>query len=1230
MTISKQNMTRYPCVVNSSIRIDTLEAKARCGGYYFIKPPARSLGRFDVKQGYEVRSPVTVLDVDGVLKPTLKTEFFNADGTVRKKTAFGVYRGDGWRFHGRLSCKWEPACLSAEEILGALGRGESITPGAFRVEDGLSRRSKHSIVSVGFLLMDLDDWSDAVPAPFSIDEYVSRYPLIAEEAAWIVESISSRSSLKPEMRFRVMFPLPFPLPVAVDAKGVPLSVQDRDGRATFDAFILRQLETYPGLALGPSKDVVRLAYGNARADRLYREFGGAISEDVMAACLEAGRREVKREEDKKARAAARAVVRQEREFAGAAGAGKTGDDPLDAFHREPVRSLLEKHGFSYLRTKGREDEYHFDASAPGRSCTVSGDILKPFSHSLVDATPEKTPAPVNVHRLILWLRYQVDLKGIAGREMGILKERLANDGWGRLPVKKSRGPRERLRAAPEKARLETYPLEAIRSLLSDDVRAALGMDVKRGERIFIHIGADTGAGKTGFIIVYVSSLLYAGMHGAGVDEAFERAVSRGKNAFRWHSRWKGWAELYESCNGDRALMEDRAFDSGCLCPYADMAEALIDSGRSARQLCNAASCPLYNLCLGGDGYLSQFAKAASADQVFTTFPELQMLLDPLWVDFAEKLQTRVLSSEGRAPRPFRDRVAVIDDASPFDLGVTYRLSRRELRQMREWRSEGWVQDVVKDAGMGGIGFKPAASGNFLSLLEEGLCGAGRTPEKIYRAIEGVVSHFQSETGLWERVLFELSRTPVYVKFRRLPGGGWQGEVRQGTAREGILLPVGRARQGQRGLHGGFLRCENKRVTAGVWYRYFLSDKELVDAGLAGYESLTDVKQFPNVSHREHGWAVSLARFIQETGCPENAAVGYEDGDKKWGWKWFLAPRLAFEKTLYLSATASPEMVERLVKTETRGVVFKAFEGKPIEWPPGCSVYQMQGGLYTEQSFYNRAGGVITGSRARLTEFLIPAVLAQLERGDKVLLLGKKDLTGDALGDVMAPVLSHENAAVINYGEMVGRNDFSSFDVVFLMFPSVPPEVVAWAARVLYRGDAKPLSFERVPGVVSRCGYFLETNVYPDERVQAVLLWYLSHYLYQGAQRLRMALSGEAGDKQVVLLTSMPVPGLTDRGVRVFSPEGLLAAGDIRKVQEFKSTEQRVKDARDAGMSVSDAGEAFGVSERTIRAVSEDDKPARDARIREMRDQGETRAVIAKEVGVSEKTVTRVLKSTGTG
>ena len=781
---------------------------------------------------------------------------------------------------------------------------------------------------------------------------------------------------------------------------------------------------------------------------------------------------------------------------------------------------------------------------------------------------------------------------------------------------------------------ETVSLFDGRSALGARMSSIAKTPVMPGIKELHFIPSDTGLGKTRAFLAMPESLLYIGTHGEGVDAAAEEAIAVGRLVLRWLSRYHGFNELYEECGGDRDAMVARAFGvfNGVrnMCAFADRAEKLAARGHSVEDnLCR--NCPLNQECWER-GYLSQYREAALAEVVCIALPDMQLVLDRAWASMARRLDRRVADDNEDAidegALAVVERVAGIDDATPWDLLVNRFVSPLTLGQMIKAReSLPIVSRLMEEAGKllpeEVATFGMSVSVMFLEKLRDSLASvlAGEYDNvSLFKAIKDTVALFQKEDGVWDDVIYELSRMPVYL-IPRFAAGQWTVETLDGETFPLVASPG----PGEFGFEvlGVERRSDIKRNKL---YECFLSLGQMVDAGLAGYESEEGINAIPHVSDAKHGWVSSLTDLIKQVGSPENAPVSYNREEARV--EWAVSPFLNFKRTFYLSATALESHVKLTVAGMRARWQLFSYPRTPVEWQAGCNSYQLVDGKMTERSYVVREGGEITGAAARL-EDVVKLVRAQAEH-EKVLFIGRKWLTDSAaLSPVLSPVRSHEKVSIVNYHEMVGRNDFSDYGAVFLMLPEPTPMELEMVSRRLYRADSKPLSFEREDAVLASGDLDVEMKVYQDDRVQEVYETLISHDLYQGAMRLRPALSG---DKQIVLLTAFPVAGLVERGVRLVSWDGLLAAegGDVRNAIEYRADADDVRDAVRSGETVREAAEKGGVSTsqgyRDTVDVRREIKEKRNAWIRELHRAGETQEAIADAVGVSKRTVIRVLKT----
>ena len=343
--------TKYPGLVNRKRVITTLEDKANITGFRWSQPDKIQQGFVEKrsKKGdllyYSLTKTVTICDVDGREKVTKKTSFYKQDRkTPHKQAVIGVWvDGLASTYHGRKSRNWTQEYLTLSEIIDTLNAGYAFAPGLFSSPEGESARSAEYCEHRQIILFDGDEWTDECHAPADFDGLLARYPDLSKDFYWVGESIRSRSSLKPELRTRLMLVLPKPI---------------RKGEAElWESVVDWAVDKYPFIARGVGIDKVRLSFGNARSDCENRVLGGMISLDTFSewqqvasekqAKAEALRLETEsRKAENKVRRDKNNAVKNELKRRGHAVVENV--DPLVAFCETDSASLLAELGATHL------------------------------------------------------------------------------------------------------------------------------------------------------------------------------------------------------------------------------------------------------------------------------------------------------------------------------------------------------------------------------------------------------------------------------------------------------------------------------------------------------------------------------------------------------------------------------------------------------------------------------------------------------------------------------------------------------------------------------------------------------------------------------------------------------------------------------------------------------------------------------------------------------------------
>ena len=816
-------------------------------------------------------------------------------------------------------------------------------------------------------------------------------------------------------------------------------------------------------------------------------------------------------------------------------------------------------------------------------------------------------------------------------------------------------------------------MEVIREAMSAEMRAWMGAVVPNGKRRFLLLQQDTGVGKTETTLAYLEFLVHVSAHGGLADEAHDRAVGMGKSAMRWRARSWGWEEVLEragihpeisgiSKQGRETLISlsfPEADDTPAMamCAFYDQAERLVNRGYLISDvLCRR--CDARAICKQ-KGYLSQFAKAADADQLFIALPDLQLVSDPSYKKWAELVD------------PEFKKVAVIDDVNAENLAPVRTVSLSQIKRLLNERdSENESADVSPAVEF--LYELHARMGDWKAHKKR---GDGAAPAEI----ETALMEFIEGADLYP-VVFELARIPIKIRVREealedlksserfsgkalLPCGDsarlvdvlekwiYHRETEEG---EVLAKEICDVLFGEDAIDGAAVRA---RLSAMPLRFSLLEDviDELINAG--GFPSMTlhvmrdtmaavrwwsddaigkDVeilmsvarafgaglitpKTAPVVVDPKRGWAAALR--AEDPGV--RLAFG-ENGDVNL--EVSLRPNLNFERSVASSATSNPAEFKAVLGMGT-GLAeviddfdFKTSGGERAEWKSGCRVCQIATARFTNTSFFKKSGGAVTGPGPRLRD-AVDLICKQGEI-EQVLVIGRSDLQAESLRAETDRLFSHQNVEFRNYGEIVGLDNFSSFGAVVLFLPTPGPEEIKSKAFRLYRGEYHDLDFEtRVDGEISIDGLEpVQMPIYADERVQRLAHDAITADFYQAAMRLRPNL---LEGKAVVILSAYPVDGLTNRADTLY-----FHWEDVKQVQDIRDVrpDPDIEDLLSWGVPISELAAALGISKRQAYRHRGGDKNAkRDAKILKLHADGLSIRAISGEVGISRGAVAAVIK-----
>ena len=1173
------NTTKYYGLVNRKHVIATLEAKALITGFRWIRPDKISNGFVENhgKKGnflyYTLTEPVTIRDVDGREKDTIRTCYLEKDRkTPHKQSAFGVWcDGLAGRYHGKKSRNWQQERLTLKEIIAVLNTGSAFAPGLFNPPAGESYRSGAYCEERQIILFDADEWTDQCPAPADLNALVEQYPDLATDFYWVGESISSRSSLKPELRCRLMLVLP---------KSI------RKGQSDLWETVVKAItDKYPFIAKGVGIDKVRASFGNARPECENTVLGGIISPDTFSdwkhiASEKQAKAEVLRLETERIK-----KERQERrdkdnkvktELKRCGHAVVENVDPIWAFCDADPASLLTELG---LASHLSGNAWNWRASSPGRSFELSDGVIKPFSNTMQSKSPESdSTKPVNAHRYMAYYLYDLDMtKDHDKRE---LRCRLANAGYGTHPDDYKQSKRQEkvtavreglispleLRSAAKPLPVEKERPRRVLQTLEQNatvIREAFEQSVR-----VVGLRAGTGEGKTEQAISFavsggsVAMSLNTTPLAEQVYSRFQRAET---HAFLWRSRWYGYGNSEcekKQINLIPIRQRIRAFERGdVLCIKPHLCKNAQDQGIPA-PVAVCATCEVQSKCRS-NGYLSQTPIAQSAQVLCIAQPKL--FLDPLHSGFFREL------SRGQP----KDRVCVIDEAKAHELFIECSLSKAVLQQ--------WTHD-----------WEGEKLGDFAELVIDML---EKYKHKVspYEVAE-LVNKFESK----DLQVLSKQCSQYRVSYERTGRGATDPKTGNSLAYHSVRFPNGAeayvaydCEAYDRLLELDMPALKPQEVFDNGYM--VLTPAQAFSLGVYSLADLDGINTLPRL-YEQSNWTPfqQLKTFINRYPREVDAPIWYDDAVLQW----VIPPVVhnCVKRLVCMSATLQREGFERACDS----VPTTFIETSPTHWVNGASAYQVRTGRYPRRtlldSVKNEKGKYKPVRLSKSGKQYLELIENEVARDSSVkhVLITYKFIVkkyGEELTE------NHPNLTVLSFHKMEGI-DLTESGVVFWVFgcPEVPADVIARRAKVLYGNDDVPLCYDRNK----------DSGEYIDKRGQLCWEAEVAARLQQAVGRARLNRLANT----VIVFSNVLIPDFTDQAVG-FVPEDLEVADGLDNLtavaetreqaeknalkEQEKTARQRKKEARDlkakriqtalelydAGVSPTEIAERVGASRRSI-------------------------------------------------
>ena len=1123
---------RFYGLTNRKRKINTLEVKANITGYMWIVPQdfdADFRERRNKREQficYERTSLTHIKDVDGINKQTIKTEYFHSDKRTRiKQDAIGVWKnGLAGSYHGRNSCNWKLERLTLQEIIDLLNAGFAFAPGYYAADNGKSLRTAEACQYRDIILPDIDEWTSEHPAPQTFDELIDRYPYLSTDFYWIGESISSRSSLKPEMRFRGMLVLP---------EGIS---DPYEWEATIDHLVSQ----YPFIARGVGMDKVRLSFGNARPECENRILGGHWSDEQTELCRKIAVEKKTSETHIKQQREEQAAANQERRAKDIAleetlkqkgiPVNSSGQSPIEAFCNIPVPVLLDTYG---LATDLGNGVWNWNGATPGRSFEEKDGTLLIYSQTMQSFSPETDPTtPVNGHRFIANLIYDIDMTSTDNRKLHQLRCKLAEAGYGTHPDEYRKMKRDiktiavregimnplSLRPAANPLPVDKDKLSKVLSTLEQNqevIKNAFGIDIR-----VVGLYGGPGEGKTNSAISYAvdGNILTMALN---TTDLAQQVCNRFNTAecitHLWKSRFYGYSGKDDYPQSERIA----DFKAGrALCIKPEHCEASRIYGIPPR-LSVCPSCQMFADCQEY-AYLSQAEQARQVQVQLIAMP--QLFLDPAHAAFLSGLDTT-------------ERLHIIDEAKAHELFLQCSLTKEMLQT--------WVKHW-QDTELGTI------ASRILQILEV----ACKHPYKVVEYIRDLTDEQVKRISK--------STTRYRVSYTRALQGAIDKDTDRELAYHTVLLDndiwayVATDTDAFEVLREKGEPVIPPQVIEANGYLE-LTPAQTLFLGIVNVNDWTSLEELGSVYESQHWTPFQQLRiFSDRYKRAEDAPISYQNGILSW----VIPPQLAkqVKQLIVMGGSLDKDGFERAFG-HTEHLFIETTHTPYVE---GANTFQIRTGAYPRRSlleYVKRDDKWTVVELSQTGRHFFNSIATEMERDRQVkhIIITFKSIV-DMLGDDLSA--NHQNLMDIRHFHNMEGLDYEDDGFVFWIVgcPEVPHSTIVYRAKMLHGNDETPLCFDRDE----------EPREYTDTRVQHVWETEVVARLNQAIGRGRLIRRANT----VMVFTNIPIHGFTARATGFVIEDLEVAAGlsnlktiaDARQEEERKKKEQSNNSDRDKDQS----------------------------------------------------------------
>ena len=579
----------------------------------------------------------------------------------------------------------------------------------------------------------------------------------------------------------------------------------------------------------------------------------------------------------------------------------------------------------------------------------------------------------------------------------------------------------------------------------------------------------------------------------------------------WKSRMHRWKRVKEIPADVRM---ENPFQYGNVCEDAERCSALEQKGGNAREsIC--PQCPVYTECQQR-GYLSQPTVLQHAKAHIST--GYQLFFSPHCTEAMEQILREPDETE---------QLCIVDETHAHELFLYCELSKKILEA---WRVN-WQGGVL---------------GDFAEALLNVLEIKDKSRSDVVTRIRATMPTFQ-----WQEKELIRQMCHLNVPGKVVARGTVDAETGKGLARFTIEFEGGGA---------AYIplndNAENRLTEMGLpFFRLhsFVPNEDIkvpmpmaqaIQLGILDTETVPNIQEFPTVCP-DPNWTFwhQLNHFFDYYTSGTDAPMLW-DSEVLHFW---VPPMLhpSINRLLLISVTLSEQHLHKIFPNDKISVI----HAEPMAWGAGNQVFQIRTGTYPLDTIldYDSNWDAIGLSEMGLSFFI--RICAEIERDPSVkhAIITYRDVIRQ-----LKHIAKKENVCFVTDLKDARRFEIGAeeADVIWIVgTPRWAPDFIWRRAQILFGNDEEPLCYEKET----------ESDRYKDERVQSVYEGSVVGFLIQIVGHAKLH---QFANKKIVLITSFPVPDITDRPeTLLFDWEDFEVAGGFDKLPEVIATRERFEAER---------------------------------------------------------------------